>query len=101
MRDLLSREPPPKWHLVLLGCLAAGGVAGLGLFLHDRALVFASVFCGLFVGGFGFLLIGARSRAMSTGVGTRPTAQSAIQHIRLAVILGLLASIVLGYLHKR
>jgi hypothetical protein len=101
MSDLFSREPPPKWHMLVLGCVAAGGVAALGLYFHERAMIYFAVFCGVFVAGFGLLLIRARSTAVSIPVQARPTTYSIVQYARLIVIVLLLASIVLSYLHKR
>jgi hypothetical protein len=84
-------EPIPKWRLVLYACLAAGGVAGIGVVLHEPFLFVAAVFAGALVGGLGLLL--NKASASRNGMGLP----------RWFMIISLLIVIVriLLLLHKR
>jgi uncharacterized membrane protein HdeD (DUF308 family) len=56
-----EREHVPKWRLILYGVLTTAIFTALGLYVDNRGIVIASVFCGVFIVGFGFVLDAART----------------------------------------
>jgi H+/Cl- antiporter ClcA len=59
--DFYTRNPVAMWRIVFYGILAAVGVAAIGYFQHDHRLYFAAAFCGVVIGGFGFVLSWTRA----------------------------------------
>jgi hypothetical protein len=73
MSDFYTHEPVPMWHIVFYGILAAAGVAAVGYFESDHRLYIAAAFCGVFIGGFGFLLSWMRANVKPVEAGPGQT----------------------------
>jgi len=61
MSDFYTRKPVAIWHIIFYGILAAAGVVAVGYFENDQRLYIAAAFCGVFIGGLGFVLSWARA----------------------------------------
>jgi hypothetical protein len=61
MTDFYTHEPVAMSRIVFYGILAAAGVAVVGYLNNDHRLYIAAVFCGVFIGGFGFVLSWTRA----------------------------------------
>jgi hypothetical protein len=71
MNDFYSRKPVAPWRIIFYGILAAAAVAAVGYFQNDHRLYFFAAFCGIFIGGLGFLLSWTRAniKPVQTGPG--------------------------------
>jgi hypothetical protein len=62
MKDFYSRKPLGIWEIIAFGALAAAGVATIGYLVNDPRLYVAAPICGVFIGGFGFILGWTRAK---------------------------------------
>lgn len=97
MSDLYTRKPVPIWRIVLYGILAATGVAALGYYQNDHRLYIAAVFCGVFIGGVGFLLSWAGSNIKIEPIPGQPSPYATGDQVKKRLfILGIAAIAVFG-----
>jgi hypothetical protein len=105
MDDRPSPEQVPIWRIIMYACIAAGGVAALGLYFHDRGMVAYSAMGGILVGGFALLITRAKGKVAYKQSVVRgpvnPIYKTIIQCARVLVILGLLIRLTISLLHKK